>query len=232
MSPTERQARRILGLVPVKPANIDLFTSDYLPYPVYPEAYPDGPPMMPATGVTWTTAEIRADLEAFLSASHDLNVQKVEETLALFDDEQVVARVPDPNLRAAFVILNITIAASAIEAVLSSGVYGETLSWDETGRAFTETSTTDADGKRYISMSEHYRHEHFSQVAPNLVHALLHHDEQFSYPEDAVNLTIASVVYLQLAVLQPGIVYQGTELCRLNNTFAMALTQLPSTRIS
>jgi hypothetical protein len=216
-------AESVLGLVPVKPANIDLFTSDYLPQPVYPEAYPDGAPMQPAPPFERTDAGVRAELETFLATAFGPDAAEPAATLALFDDPEVIERVPDSSLRAAFVLINVTVAAPLIEAFLHSAVYAGQLNWAETGYAFTETAVTGPDGRRYVSMSERYRYEHFAAVTPNIIHAMLHHDDSFSYSEDAIIIAIATVSYLQLAALHPELAYQSTELARLNNTFALAL---------
>jgi hypothetical protein len=216
-------ANEVLGLVPVKPANIDLFTSDYLPQPVYPEAYPEGSRMEPALAVERTDAGVRAELESFLTEGFGPDSPELASTMALFDDPEVIARVPESSLRAAFVLMNVTVGAPLIDAFLHSGVYAIELGWAETGYAFTETAETGADGKRYVSMSERYRYEHFAAVTPNVIHSLLHHDEAFSYAEDVIVIVIATIGYLQLVALHPELAYQGTELARFNNTFALAL---------
>lgn len=219
----EGQAERVLRLVPTRPANINLFTSIYLDQPVYPQAYPDGAPMEPASGTERSAATMRNDLNEFLTASLGSDAPEVAATLALFDDETVMDRVPDPSLRAAFVLLNVTVARPLIDSYLTSGIYGGTLDWIETGRAFTESSEPGPDGKQRVGMSDRYRYEHFAAIAPNIIHAMLHHDETFSYPEDVTILTISTISYLQLVEMRPEITYQGTELSRFNNTFALAL---------
>lgn len=219
----EARAERILKLVPVKPVNIDLFTSDYLDNPVYPEAYLDGSPMEPAIGTERSAATMRNDLSEFLVAGLGADAPEVAATLALFDDPAIVERVPDPLLRAAFVVLNVTVSAPLIDSFLTSDAYGGKLDWVETGLAFAESSEPGPDGKQRVGVSERYRYEHFTAIAPNIVHAMLHHDETFSYSEDVIVLAIATVSYLQLVDMQPAIAYQGTELSRFNNTFAMAL---------
>jgi len=221
--PLQAQAERILELVPAKPANVHLFTSDYLDQPVYPEAYLDGSPMVPAVGEVRAAAMMRNDLNEFLSAGLGPDAPEVAATLALFDDPVIVERVPDPRLRAAFVVLNVTVAAPLIDSYLTSDAYGGKLEYVETGLAFSESSEPGPDGKQRVGVSVRYQFEHFTAIAPNIVHALLHHDENFSYPEDVIVLTIATVTYLQLLDLQPASAYHGTELCRFNNTFAMAL---------
>jgi len=203
--------------------NINLFTSTYLGQPVYPQAYPDGAPMEPATGTERSAATMRNDLSEFLVAALGPDAPEIDPTLALFDDETVVERVPDPTLRAAFVILNVTVARPLIDSYLTNGIYTDTLDWIETNLAFTESSEPGLDGKQRVGMSDRYRFEHFAAIAPNIVHAMLHHDETFSYPEDVTVLTIATITYLQLVELHPAIAYRGTELSRFNNTFALAL---------
>ena len=217
------RAKKILGMAPVKPANVNLFMTDYLEQPVYPEAYPKAEPMEPATGVERASEEIRAELEAFVTKALGEDDPRAGETLALFDDPRVIERVPDAQLRAAFALLNITIAAPLIDEYLDSGIHAGTLDWRETGWAFTEAAVTGEDGKRYTSMSERYRYEHFAHAAPSIVHALLHHDDRFSYPEDVIVLAVASVTYMQFLVIEPELAHHGTELSRFNNTFAMAL---------
>ncbi len=219
----ESQAERILKLVPVKPGNINLYTSDYLANPVYPEAYLDGSVMEPAVGTTGSVHAMRRDLQEFLETGLGPDAPEVAATLALFDDAGVSERVPDPRLRAAFVVLNITVAAPLIDSFITSDVYAWNLTWEDTGLAFTESSTPGPDGKQRIAVSDRYRYEHFAAIAPNIAHAMLHHDETFSYAEDVIVVAIATVSYLQLVELHPEIAYQGTELTRFNNTFAMAL---------
>ncbi|MEZ4522726.1 MAG: hypothetical protein R3A46_13930 [Thermomicrobiales bacterium] len=219
----EDQVDRILGLIPVKPTNINLFTSDYRAQPVYPEAYPDGTLMEPATGSPSTTEAIRAELGDFLTAAFGAEASETVSTMALFDDPAIAERVPEARLRAAFVLINVTIAAPLIDTYMNSGIYGGTLDWIETGWAFTETSRPGPDGKQLIGVSNRYQYEHFALITPNIVHSMLHHDGTFSYPEDVVILTIATVSYLQLVEMHPEIAYAGTELSRFNNMFALAL---------
>ncbi len=223
MPSLQAESDRILRLLPVKPANVDLFTSDYLEHPVYPEAYLEGPPMAPAVGTPRSTETMRADLNDFLIEGLGPDAPQVKTTMALFDDPAIIERVPDPLLRAAFVVLNITVAAPIIDSYLTSDAYGGNLEWVATGLAFAESSEPGPDGKQHIGVSDRYEFEHFTAIAPNIVHAILHHDDNFSYPEDVIILTIATVTYLQLLEVQPSIAYQGTELSRFNNTFALAL---------
>ena len=219
----EGQAERVLRLVPTRPTNINLFTSTYLGQPVYPQAYPDGAPMVPATGTERSAATMRNDLSEFLTAALGPDAPEVAATLTLYDDESVIERVPDPTLRAAFVLLNVTVARPLIDSFLTSGIYTDTLDWIETGLAFTESSEPGPEGKQRVGMSDRYRYEHFAAITPNIVHAMLHHDGTFSYPEDVTILAISTITYLQLVEWHPEIAYTGTELSRFNNTFALAL---------
>ena len=221
--PLQMQYDRILGLAPVRPGNVDLFMTEYLEQAVYPEAYPEGAPMEPAASAPVDLQTVRADLNGFLVEALGADSADVRATLALFDDPAVQQRVPDARLRAAFVLLNLTIGAPLIDAYLTSPVYGGTLNWIETGRAFTEETWPGPDGKQHVGISSIYRFEHPAHVAPSIIHALTHHDANFSYPEDVVTLATVTVSYLQLVDLVPVIAYEGTELARINNTFAMAL---------
>lgn len=216
-------ANRVLALAPEVPDNIDLFTSDYLEQPVYPEAYPEGSPMAPATGPERTPDEVRTALVAFLDGYY--SPVEISETLAVFDAPDVVERVPDANIRAGFALLNLTVARPLIGFFLSSDGFVGQMEWAPMGIAFTEAALVTDDGRTSVALNERYRHEHFALLTANIAQTLLHHDgeETFSYAENVITLFISTYAHLQILSKHPELAYLGTELARLMNTFSLAL---------
>lgn len=212
-------SEKILGLAAVKPENIELFTSDYS----LPGIYPEASEMRPATGPAKTEEQIRAELEAFMRDDPRVDQALFDETMALFDEQGIVERVPDPNLRAGFVLLNITIARPVIEYFLYTGPFTGPLEWGETGLDFTEASSTWPDGTRKLALNQRYRYEHFGLIAANIPMSALHHDSLFTKGEDALVIGIGTMTHMQILAGHPELAHEGTELARILNSYCLPL---------
>lgn len=212
-------SEEILGLAAVEPQNIELFTSDYF----LPGIYPDASEMRPATGPAKTEEQVRAELETFLRDDPRVDETLLAETMALFDEPDIVERVPDPNLRAGFALLNITLARPIIEYVLYTGPFTGPIDWGETALDFTEESSTWPGGTRKLALNERYRYEHFGLITANIPMSALHHDSPFSKGEDALVIGIATMAHMQMLAGHPELAYEGTELARILNSYCLPL---------
>ncbi|GAA3482306.1 hypothetical protein [Streptomyces yanii] len=88
-----RETLRLLAQSPFPPTDLSLLTTG---------AYPDGPPVEPAPPREITVRELTKQLKATLKPR---GRRAIEGGLAAFHNPQIIAVMPDPNLRAALASL-------------------------------------------------------------------------------------------------------------------------------
>ncbi len=107
-------ADNVLALKQTKPAEVGLFSTD---------VYPGGPSMTPDTGPKPTEAQTRRRLRSYFDNQRGGSEARTAKALAVFDDPKVVARIPDPTLRAAFAGMVGTVFGPTIHDFLKRGIF-------------------------------------------------------------------------------------------------------------
>ena len=212
-------ANKVLKLDPRKPADINLFTSNFFNGKL--GAYPGGSPMHPASGAERTTSEVRTKLKPFLSKLTGNDTPVANHALDLFDKSSVKARIPDPNLRATFVSLLGTFAAPEVNPFLSHGAF-TTIDFGAVADSSSTAESQPAGSQRKIVVNQRYRSEDFRLFLGILAHEILHEDSVDNNTEETLNNAVTGMVNLQILSRTPDAAYLKTELARRANTLALA----------
>ncbi len=217
-SPTQL-ANFLLSLPQRRPCDLGLFTSQFQPGP-WPGLYPSGPAMQPLPRATPTEAHARSQVASFFEGSPNR-----AKALALFDRAAVEAKVPDPAIRAALVMLLGTAGEPAIEHFLRSPSYVAPrfggLGVQQLGRASVRYS----DRKVEIILNSRHMAEHPALLSSTVLHEILHHDPGMAgYPEEIILNWVGAAVHMQLLARHPTLARSRTELSRYLNDAALTVT--------
>ncbi|MDQ2677667.1 MAG: hypothetical protein M3Y51_02905 [Actinomycetota bacterium] len=205
--------RQLLETAVTTPDDVDRFSSNSLFG--QPGIYPDGTPMVPATG---PARSLGATRQLLVETSTD-----ERRATACFDDEQLVARVPDHNLRAALCLL----AGGPAEPMLDAFVAGDTPTTSfAVGPILGEgrvigAPVDGAPGEQ--ALNERYRFEHPGVIAPSLAHALCHHTEGAGDAEEATLHGVLAATHAWLLASVPGLGDLDTELSRRQASLTITL---------
>jgi hypothetical protein len=206
----------LLRAAPGVPVDISAFSSNTLFG--QPGIYPDGPPMSPATGEPLDDAGAHAVLDALLEPEHAARAhQRIE-------DPDLRQRVPDPSLRAALGLLSGGPADPLLEAFVEGTTPVVRLGIGPTvgeGRVIG-AEQDDTDGGRRV-LNQRYRAEHPALVAPSLAHALCHHGELASSPEEATLHGLLGAVHTWLLAGTPVLGELRSELARRQASLTITL---------
>ncbi len=185
----------------------------------------DGPPLVPAAERQFTEQSIRAELQSLLEQRFGASDARVNEALAVFDDNDTKQLVPDPRLRAGLVSLKGTVGAPAIGGILNGSFEAvrfadanELISPDIIAQVVTSTETN----KPEILVNSKFQHEDFRQFSSVLAHESLHGDGIGGGQEELIANSIEAVVYGQMVSEDPQLALNGTKLTRRHNTQLMA----------
>ena len=136
-----RGMQDVLDARPLTPTDVDLFA---------PGAYPDAAPMAPAAGPPPTIGQVRAMLRDYLAAEFLSEPARRAEGMALFDIADLIAKIPNPSLRAALIGLMGTAGEPAIDFVLNAktpaglpeveDIDFDCLPWDSDGHTYCSRS--------------------------------------------------------------------------------------------
>ncbi len=207
------ECRRLLEAPITRPSDIDRFSSNSLFG--QPGIYPDGSPMVPASGPARSrdaTRQLLVELDAGSGRGP-----------RCFDDERLVQRVPDDNLRAALCLL----AEGPAEPILDAFIAGDT--------ATSELSVEPIVGEGRVigrpvedrpgvqALNERYRFEHPAVIAPSLAHALCHHVDGAGDAEEATLHGVLAATHAWLLAAAPELGDLGTELSRRQSSLTVTL---------
>ena len=158
---------RALAATPRIPSDFDLFSSNVLFGE--PGIYPQGSPMVPATGDAPTAAEAASVLA-------ELGIAGAADRVA---DASLVARVPDAGVRAGLVALTVTVGEPLVAAFVRGDTPVESLRYGEPaspGRIVgPPAGAAGASPQRVVNVR--YRAEHPALLAGSLAHDLLWNPE-------------------------------------------------------
>lgn len=210
-SAVSQSATTLLQQPPFPPTDISLLSAGL---------YTDGPPMVsPASGPT-DEVTLRQQLNSLLVGRFGAASPRVAEGLSIFDADSAKQIVPDPRLRAALVSLIGTIGEPAINGTLD-GTYS-TARFGQTQNPFNAAEVQQfADGTLQIVFNERYQFEGFKFQAPTMAHEALHRDPAVSNKEELINDSVATLVYGQILLENPGLATHSTEITRTLNTNLM-----------
>jgi hypothetical protein len=198
---------------PFVPTDVDLFT---------PQAYPSGGgPTAPAGPRPWTEDGLRDELFLIFRRRFPTDESAVCASLALFDDPLLRNYVPDPRLRAAFVVLKGTLAEGAIDAI-RSGIF-DSVSFALLPDDITAFSVRFANGSQIIQLHSKNEFEAIPLLATILAHEVLHQDADRSCREERMILTLEAFLYGELVAEDPSLAHSRTNQTRRSNTMLMAL---------
>ncbi|MFO7589774.1 MAG: hypothetical protein R6X23_02605 [Acidimicrobiia bacterium] len=176
-----------------------------------PGIYPGGPEMVPAAGPPVDDAGARRAL-----------VQVVCPDAERFDDAELVARVPEPLVRAGLVALAGTVAAPLLDAFIAGHASVETLGIGPPASPGRVVGPP-ADDPSIRVVNERYRAEHPALLAISLTHDLLWRAREPDQVEEATLHALGAMVHLQLVARAPALAHLGTELARRQNSLALTL---------
>lgn len=199
-------AQATLSLRPFAPTNINYFT---------PGVYTDATPMVPAADDTLTESTARTALETFL-AKRITNPDTLQQALDTFDDATLIAKMPNPTLRAGLASLTGTLGATAIDAI-RRGPFGPlTFGPLDTG------DYAEVFSDRSVIVDERYASEAFPLFGPIFTRLALQLDLQTGRNEEITTSALLSLVAMQQTLTDSSIAQSGTELARRLNTQMLA----------
>lgn len=211
-----------------RPGDIDLFSSNALFG--QPGIYPDGSPMVPASGPDWTEDSARAALVAIPGLV-------TAGALDRYDDPALTAVAPDPGVRAGLSCLAATVAVSLLDAFAAGTAAAATITYGtpaSPGRVVgppadgppAEGPTDDATvpgTDRVRVVNDRYRFEHPALLAGSLAHDLLWEQSLATvHAAEATLHALVAMVHVQLLVLAPELA-STTELARRQSSLAITL---------
>jgi hypothetical protein len=208
-TPTDAELEARLARPPAVPIDPDRFTSNALLD--RPGIYPDGAPMVPAPGPPMDDAAVVHELAR-------LRPQAV----AVFSAAPLVARAPEPGVRAALALLDGTAGAVALDAFTRGAGPVESLRFGKTaapGRIVGPPHQPQAAGERCVSTR--YRAEHFALVTPSLVHDLLWSGPGAGHAEETTLHALVALTHVQLLARHPELGDLRTELARRQHSLAI-----------
>jgi hypothetical protein len=212
-------ANRVLALAPRQPVDIDLFTSSWSNGAQ--GLYPQASAMVPASGPLPSDAEVRSQLSGYLNRWFAGDGVKVNAALAIFDNDDVEAVIPDAKLRAAFAAMKGTLFEPTQGYVLTLDRFAG-IDWGSVPNRAVIASSTGGDTDRIVIFSDVYRAERFELLIATMGHELLHDDAGTApRPEEVVLNAFSGMTQLQVLARTPGLAHLGTELARQDNTQAM-----------
>ncbi len=200
-----------LSLPPQPPRDISLFSSNDLFGE--PGIYPEGSPMLPASGGLWSEARSHGALAAFVDSRG----------LLLFDDPNLCARCPDAGPRAALVMLSSTIAAPLVEGFLDEQTQVSSIALGLTRSPGRVVGPVEGGADDIRVVNDRYRAEHPALMASSIAHDLLWNVHGAGQFEEATLHLVVALVHLQLVARCPSIAHTGTELARRQNSLAISL---------
>ena len=242
-------ARALLERAPRHPLHPEYFSSNTLFG--QPGIYPGGSAMVPAEGEPLGHDAARALLAELLDAATDGPAGEQsdpEQLLAWFDDEGLGARVPDPHLRCALLLLGTSPAEPVLHAFLGADtpvrsirfgrpdgegrIVGRPTPADPAETSSAETDSADPDpggtggsstdqGARVVN--ERYRAEHPAVIAPSLAHAICHHGVRASNAEEATLHGLLAATHAWWLSRRPELARLGTELSRRQASLTITL---------
>lgn len=183
-----------------------------------PGIYPQGPEMVPASGPPLDVEASREVLRRSVGPGH------VARALDRFESSELCERVPDPQVRAALVLLGDGPAAPVLDAFLDDATPVLRLGVGRTvgeGRVIG-TEIDDPDPARRV-LDERYAAEHPGVIAPSLAHAICHHDEMASNAEEATLHGVLAATHTWLLAGDPQLGGLRTELARRQASLTISL---------
>jgi hypothetical protein len=178
-----------------------------------PGIYPQGTPMVPASGDP-------PDESAAIAALRAVGVADAPDRMS---DAALRRRTPEPGPRAGLVALTATVAAPVLEEFLSGRLRIQRLGSGATasaGRIIGPPARGPADER---VVNERYRAEHPALLAGSLAHDLLWSGEGAGQYEEAALHALCALVHAQLLARAPFLARTGTELARRQNSLAITL---------
>jgi hypothetical protein len=208
----DQRARRVLSKPPITPDDPSRFSSDS--DTCGPGLYPQGPPMVPASGPDPDVATLATVLNAYAGALG------APDAARRFDDPALIELAPDAPIRVGLCLLLGTVAAPVVDAVLASPDitsirYGQPVG---AGRIAGPSGVA---GERAVNVR--YHHEHPALLAGALAHEILHTDPPRSDPEETWLHAVLAFIHVQLLAAVPSLAELRTELGRRMASFAISL---------
>lgn len=199
-------AQTTLSLRPFVPTDINLFT---------PGVYTDASPMTPASADTLTESTARTALETFL-AKRITNTDTLQQALSKFDDTTLIAKMPNPTLRAGLISLTGTLGESGINAILR-GPFGPLTFGPVTTGDYAEIQND-----RAVIIDERYASEAFPLFGPIFTRMALQLDQQTGRAEETTTSAFLALVAMQQTLTDSTLAQSGSELSRRLNTQMLA----------
>lgn len=193
-----------LASPPRIPTDISRFT---------PDLYPAGPPLAPAAGALPDAAAAHAEL---LAAG-------APEAAARLDDPDLVARAPDPGVRAGLASLTGTVAEPALVAFVAGELPIESMAFGALGAPTRVVGTAAGAPPTERRVNERYAAEHPVLLAPSLAHDLLWRSTGAGKVEETILHAVAAMVHVQRLAAAPALADLRTELARRQHSLALAL---------
>jgi len=220
LPPGSDSAATILSRRPLAPTDKTLFS---------PGTYPDTPPLVPAPARDRSEAEVRALVQAYLQEELTGNPTKFTAYLNKFSDPAIMAKIPNPSLRAAFIGTVNTIAEPVIDYIMQAQTPQGLPLFKEikfgvlpAGPTATAQVVDAGQGQLSILFAERLRGENPFLLTEEASHEPLHSDLSVSGDEEAIANSLDAVVYMQQLVRHPELAQEGTHKARTVNTQTLA----------
>ncbi len=200
---------------PFKPTDLGYFSSN---------AYPSSPPATEPSIPAPDESMMRRQLTRFLSREvtmHVITTAQLTTALKQFRDPTLTAIVPSPLLRAALISLTGTVAAPAIQDVLSDlpdGTHRYTsIDFRAPGDTRPTYTTVNNDGHIAIGFERDNTAEPFQVLGVILAHETLHQDTVNGWYEENINNIVMTLVQTQFYHVDPGLAALKTPQLRVYN---------------
>jgi hypothetical protein len=179
-------------------------------------------------GARLTERQARRRLERFLGL-RGLDETEIEAALARYDADESAAIVPEPNLRAAILMLwDWEPYAATIRAVFDgenpSGQPFAAVDFGDLGiDGAVATLIATRDARHVIVVDDDYRREPPEALVNVVVHESLHDPWQNSQEEEIIANILDNILYGEIVLVDPEVADEGTLLVSFNNFALLAL---------
>lgn len=198
------RVRARLAAAPRRPDDVSRFT---------PDLYPDGPPLVPAAGDP-------PDADAAVVA---LDAAGVPGAAERFADPRLVARAPDPEVRAGLVALAGTVAAPVLDAFAAGALAVDRVVRAPLTAPGRVVGPVAGEAWSTRAVNDRYRAEHPVLLAPSLAHDLLWNPAGAGKVEETLLHAVAAMVHVERIAAAPALADLRTELARRQHSLAITL---------
>lgn len=184
---------------------------------VGPPYYPEAESLVPAADAGRSSGELLGEVLALVGARDSALTVTAAQLLV---DDEVRARIPALELRAALASLLGTVAEPAIGWLVRAGPFDRIVFGDPPGDVIAR-SLSAPDGTQRIVVDRAFRFERPALLSVLLAHEAFHSDGEASDLEELVATSFQALVHLEQLVADPTLAEERTALAQATNAWAV-----------